>query len=195
MLRSALVVLPALLVAVATSACIIVIEDDDDRPRPPPWEPDAGYNVPDAFNPRPDAFYPPDALPGSVDARQRPDAGPIDGGSGPLLIVDTACAPAPTLPVEELAVSGDLASFVVEHGGGCGQHVYKVCWSGAFVQSSPVQAPLTVQHRGEDPCDAIVRQPLVLDLGVLSAAYRRAYQTERGTITLRFDGASARYEF
>jgi hypothetical protein len=189
MLRSALVALPALLLAVATSACIIVIEDDDDRPRPPPWEPDAGYNVPDASYPTPDASIP------SVDARQRPDAGAIDGGMDRALIVDTACSPAPTLPVEELEVNGDYASFVVEHGGGCGQHVYKVCWNGAFVQSSPVQAPLTVQHRGEDPCDAIVRQRLVLELGVLSEAYRRAYQTERGTIMLRFDRASARYEF
>jgi hypothetical protein len=195
MLRSALVALPALLVAAATSACIIVIEDDDDRPRPPPWEPDAGYNVPDAFIPRPDAFNPPDASIPSVDASPRPDAGPIDAGGGRLLIVDTACSPAPTLPVQELAVRGDLATFVVEHGGGCGQHVYRVCWSGDFLQSNPVQAALFVQHRGEDPCDAIVRQPLALDLGVLSAAYRRAYQTERGTIMLRLDGGSARYEF
>lgn len=189
MLRSALLALPALGLALATSACIIVIEDDDDRPRPPPWVPDAGY-APDASPAVPDASWP------SVDAQRRPDAGIIDGGAGPLLVIETACRPADEeLAPQELAVRGDVATFLVEHGGGCGRHVYSVCWDGAFAKSFPVQARLTIQRRGDDPCDAIVRQPLAVDLTRLSEAYRNQYQTETGTIVLRFDGASARYEF
>ena len=177
--RLGLLALPTLLLSFA--GCIIVIEDGDDEPGPGPRPPDAG-RAPDAYYPYPDA---------GTDA-----ATVVDAGS-PFYEVETGCAPADVLGPNVLEISGDVARIDIEHGGGCGQHVYRICWDGAFLESFPVQTRLSVQHRGDDPCDAIIRETLLIDLGNLRDAYRRAYQTRSGTISVGFQESAVRgrYDF
>jgi hypothetical protein len=158
-MRLASLLLPALLTAAA--GCIIVIDDDDEPGRPDPRPvPDAGWGS--------------------------PDAGPSDAGAA-TLPVELGCGRFDeTLPPLSVQISGDVAFVEVQHGGGCGEHAYRVCWDGSFLESSPVQVRLAVEHRGDDPCDAILQPTLIVDLTALRDAYRDTYQTWNGAISIGF---------
>jgi hypothetical protein len=89
--------------------------------------------------------------------------------------------------VDKLTLVNDEAQLAVTFGGGCEAHAFDLCWDGAFLESFPVQARLTLVHtRGaDDACKALVQRHLSFNLESLREAYRRGYPgTGPATISL-----------
>jgi hypothetical protein len=100
--------------------------------------------------------------------------GPDDDSDGmppartaPIVPVSRGCLQEPGLHIVTAAVVYGYAAIIAEHGGGCGEHTYKVCWDGLLGIGEPTQVALTVHDRTDDTCDALVRQPLLIDLAAL----------------------------
>jgi hypothetical protein len=87
--------------------------------------------------------------------------------TAPILPVSRGCLEEPSLFIRSASVVDTFATIVAEHGGGCGEHTYQVCWNGLFAVTDPPQVALKVHHRTEDTCEGLVRQPLVIDLAAL----------------------------
>jgi hypothetical protein len=118
-----------------------------------------------------------------------------------------ACAPAEIVPcnslspfesdpfdLESVSVNGDLLEVDVAYSGGCQPHYFRLCYAG-FLESSPVETNLRLQHDGQgDPCEAYPSETRVFDLSPLKADYRSSYGTDSGTIRLRL-GDGADYSF
>jgi hypothetical protein len=99
--------------------------------------------------------------------------------------------------VTDATIDGDVLRVTVEHSGGCGSHEYGSCWDGSFAESDPVQAWLQLDHLNiDDQCEAIVTQPLAIDLGPMRDAWIEAYQQPSGTLILHVaDWGSLDYTF
>jgi hypothetical protein len=148
------------------------------------------------------------ALASDTQATETPAPGP-SGGSDPVLIAVTDQEPAPIVQgcdpnlrrdpyrVLDARVTGDTLLLTVEYGGGCMKHTFTLCWSGAFLESNPVQVPLVLHHDAHgDRCLALVTRLLRFDLSSLKAEYRRSYRRPHGVINLRLNGrAPLRYTF
>jgi hypothetical protein len=99
--------------------------------------------------------------------------------------------------VTDAVIDGDTLLVTVEHSGGCGSHEYGSCWDGSFAESNPVQAGLQLNHLNiDDQCEAIVVQPLVIDLVPIRDAWIASYLEQHGTIILHVaDWGSLDYTF
>jgi hypothetical protein len=76
------------------------------------------------------------------------------------------------LTVLEGAVTDDTLTLMVYHGGGCGDHAYKLFWRGEFMESYPVQVNLYVQHiNHNDFCEALITRNVQFDVRVIAEAY------------------------
>lgn len=84
-------------------------------------------------------------------------------------------------------MGGDTLSFYAIYSGGCEAHEFIACWDGSFLESDPVQAPLNIVHIGNgDSCEALITEPISIDLTPLKEIYQSSYQTDSGTIILNF---------
>jgi hypothetical protein len=99
--------------------------------------------------------------------------------------------------VTDAVIDGDTLRVTVEHSGGCGSHQYGSCWDGSFAESDPVQAWLQLSHLNiDDQCEAIVVQPLVIDLVPMRDAWIDGYLEQHGTIILHIaDWGTLDYTF
>jgi hypothetical protein len=101
------------------------------------------------------------------DGNDDPDDGVPGATLAPILPVSGGCVDGPSLSFSSASIVDRFVTVIAEHGGGCGEHEYRVCWDGLYGISDPTTVALTVQHRTSDTCEARVRQPLVIDLAEL----------------------------
>ena len=89
------------------------------------------------------------------------------------------------LEILEARIEGDLLHLQVRYGGGCREHDFSLLFSGAFMESEPVQTRVTLAHDAHgDPCRALVGSRLQFDLGPLRRAYQQQYGRRSGTIVV-----------
>lgn len=87
-------------------------------------------------------------------------------------------------------IEGDTLSVSVAYGGGCEEHLFSICWDGAFAESDPVQVDLSLWHGGTpDMCEAMVYETRTFDLAPLKDAWHAGYGAGAGTITVHLEGA------
>jgi hypothetical protein len=82
-------------------------------------------------------------------------------------------------------ISSDVLSLLVQYGGGCKPHDFKLFGSRRFLESYPVQADVFLSHNANgDACKALISDSLRFSLQRLKETYQMSYG-ERGTILLR----------
>lgn len=92
--------------------------------------------------------------------------------------------PSDPATIESASVAGDALTVQVSYGGGCREHHFALYAPAVFLESLPVQTPLTLAHDAQgDPCRALVGKELRFDLTPLRLAYERSYGAG-GTIVL-----------
>ncbi|MEL6543453.1 MAG: hypothetical protein AAFQ82_02435 [Myxococcota bacterium] len=111
-------------------------------------------------------------------------------------IADNAFLASHPRPVSVSAsqVSKDTLNLAVQFAGGCGAHLFSLCWNGAngFLESNPVQTELRLLHTSDDTCNATMSGSLAFDLRELEAEFARAYP-QGDTLLLRLGGSTAVY--
>lgn len=103
-----------------------------------------------------------------------------------------------TVDVVDAELVGDLLTVTVQHGGGCEEWTYTLCWPDQlFLESNPVQVNLEVLATTPQPdmCDAFLTESFEQDLTPLKEAWQDAYQQESGTITVHIEDQTVEYNF
>lgn len=111
---------------------------------------------------------------------------PPAGGSAAVRVGSVpARLPSDPASVTSAAVHGDSLVLEVTFGGGCARHDFALYASGVWMESFPVQTPVSLAHDAHgDNCRALLSRELRFDLSPLADAYRRAYGGG-GTLVLR----------
>jgi hypothetical protein len=100
------------------------------------------------------------------------------------------------LTIVSATVEGDSLLLIVTYGGGCTRHALQLISETAWMESYPVQVRARVAHNaGGDPCEALIRRVLHIDLTPLKHEYQRSYQTLSGRIVLRLEGYTGTVEY
>lgn len=98
--------------------------------------------------------------------------------------------------LDGLAIAGDTLEITVSYSGGCEEHEFQLCWDGAFMESDPVQARLTLGHDAHgDACEAYLTETLIFGLEPLKQAWIDSYGGSTGTIILELGDQSLAYDF
>jgi hypothetical protein len=117
---------------------------------------------------------------------------------GPTIDLTRDCAAFDSDPLttQLVELDGDALRVDVSYGGGCKEHLFRVCWDGSFMESNPVQVALALQHESnDDPCDAALSSSLRIPLTPLRVAYAAGYGSDTGTMVVRLGEASATWNF
>ena len=101
------------------------------------------------------------------------------------------------LNVTPLYRADDALALTVQYGGGCFPHTFKLCYNGAFRESSPVQTSVwVVDTTGKpDSCLALPSQELVFDLTPLRELYTERYPGGPNTMILNLGRENVSYSF
>jgi hypothetical protein len=76
--------------------------------------------------------------------------------------------------IADLVVGGDRLKMDLQFFGGCGAHVFRMCWSGDIVQGDTPWVNIFVSHdSGGDPCKETQRVEVEFDLTPLRINGRR----------------------
>ena len=87
-------------------------------------------------------------------------------------------------------ITDDLLNISVSYSGGCEDHEFTLLASEAFLESFPVQLPVSIAHdANNDPCEAYPTENYRFDLTAIKTMYQEAYRQESGTIILRLKDA------
>lgn len=87
-------------------------------------------------------------------------------------------------------ITDDTLNISVSYGGGCKEHEFTLIASEAFLESFPVQLPVSIAHNANgDTCEAYPTENYRFDLTPIKTMYQEAYQQEAGTIILRLKDA------
>lgn len=82
----------------------------------------------------------------------------------------------------------DHLKLYAAYSGGCEEHEFSLSWSGAYLESDPIQVPLQFTHNSNlDVCEAFLEEILVFDLSPLKESYKKTYQTTHGELMLIID--------
>jgi hypothetical protein len=110
---------------------------------------------------------------------------------------DPSMRPEQNLNVDALYLAGDALALSVQLGGGCVEHSFKLCYSEAFKESSPVQADLWLVDRATepDPCDALLTRELAFDLSALREHYGATYPNGPSQMLLNVSREQLDYDF
>ena len=96
-------------------------------------------------------------------------------------------------------ITDDTLDISVSYSGGCKDHQFTLVVSDTFLESFPVQLPVSIVHNANgDTCEAYPTDNYRFDLTPIKNMYRIAYRQEAGTIILRLKNAPGRelvYEF
>jgi hypothetical protein len=127
--------------------------------------------------------------------------------AGSWTSTDRACQPLPKVErcsgveagapkARVLYLDGDALALEVGMGG-CADTTpaFKLCFDGSFAESFPVQTRLRIVADEPSACSAWTTQEQVIDLTPLRDAYRSAYQTSSGAISVGLPGDSVVYMF
>jgi hypothetical protein len=103
----------------------------------------------------------------------------------------------PGVQVKPIYRADDALALAVEYGGGCFEHTFKLCYSEAFAESSPVQTRLWLidQSAQVDSCLALITRELVFDLSPIRERYVSQYPGGPNTVRLNVDRSSVEYSF
>ena len=92
--------------------------------------------------------------------------------------------------VNDAAIAGDTLELSLSYAGGCARHVVTLVVSELFLESDPVQIPVSLAHDANgDPCEAWLTQEYEFDLTPIRNRYRQAYGDGPGRVVLLLDGA------
>ena len=92
--------------------------------------------------------------------------------------------------LNSVAIAGDTLSLNLSYAGGCTHHEFTLVVSEVFVESDPVQLPVSLPHDANgDSCEAWLTQEYEFDLTPIRDRYRQAYGDGPGRIALLLDGA------
>ena len=87
-------------------------------------------------------------------------------------------------------ITDDILNISVSYSGGCEDHEFTLVASEAFLESFPVQLPISIAHNANgDTCEAYPTENYRFDLMPIKTMYQKAYQQEAGTIILRLEDA------
>ena len=87
-------------------------------------------------------------------------------------------------------IDEDTLQINVSYGGGCEKHEMTLVASESFLESFPVQLPVSLAHNANgDNCEAWLTEDFNFDLTPIKTMYQEAYQQEAGTIILRLKDA------
>lgn len=120
------------------------------------------------------------------------------GGAPPTPLGSCDASAGNTVDVVGAEIEGDLLSLTVQHGGGCEEWTYTVCWPDQmFLESDPVQVNLELLATTPQPdmCDAFITETVEQDLTPLRDHWRDAYQAESGTIVIHIEDQTVEYSF
>ena len=88
------------------------------------------------------------------------------------------------------SINGDTLTINVSYGGGCEKHEMTLVVSESFLESFPVQLPVSLAHNANgDNCEAWLTEDHNFDLTPIKTLYQKSYQQEAGTIILRLKDA------
>ena len=92
----------------------------------------------------------------------------------------------PGLQVTPIYRANDSLALSVQYGGGCFEHTFKLCYSEAFAESSPVQTRLWLidESTQVDSCLALLTRELVFDLSPIRERYVSQYPGGPNTVRL-----------
>lgn len=118
----------------------------------------------------------------------------------PLPKIEACDPPAestPSLAITALYRADDAIALAANYGGGCFEHTFKLCYSEAFAESSPVQTQLWLldQSTETDACLALITRELVFDLTPLREKYTSQYPNGPNTIAMNLGKDQNLYEF
>jgi len=87
-------------------------------------------------------------------------------------------------------ITEDTLNTSVSYSGGCEEHQFTLVVSEAFLESFPVQLPVSIAHNANnDTCEAYPTENYRFDLTPIKTMYQNAYRQEAGTIVLRLKDA------
>ena len=87
-------------------------------------------------------------------------------------------------------ITDDTLNISVSYSGGCEAHEFTLVVSEAFLESFPVQLPVSIAHdANNDTCEAYPTENYRFDLTPIKTMYQEAYRQEAGTIVLRLKDA------
>ena len=94
--------------------------------------------------------------------------------------------------LNDAAIAGDTLSLNLSYAGGCARHEFTLVASESFLESDPVQLPVSLAHDAHgDSCEAWLTQHYEFDLRLLRDHYRRAYGDGPGRMVLLLEGVPA----
>ena len=92
--------------------------------------------------------------------------------------------------LNNVTITGDTLRLNVSYAGGCKTHQFTLVTSGAFLELTPVQLVISIDHNANgDPCQAYPTEDYHFDLNPIKTLYQEAYQQESGTIILLLEDA------
>ena len=92
--------------------------------------------------------------------------------------------------VNSATITDDTLSVSVSYSGGCEKHEFTLVASESFLESFPVQLPVSLAHNANgDTCEAYPTEKYQFDLTPIKNMYQEAYQQQAGTIILRLKDA------
>jgi len=88
-------------------------------------------------------------------------------------------------------ITDDMLDISVSYSGGCEAHAFTLVVSEAFLESFPVQLPVSISHNANnDTCEAYPTENYRFDLTPIKTMYQNAYRQDAGTIVLRLKDAA-----
>lgn len=87
-------------------------------------------------------------------------------------------------------ITDDMLTISVSYSGGCEEHQFRLVVSEGFLESFPVQLPISIAHdANDDTCEAYPTENYRFDLTPIKTMYQNTYRQEAGTIILRLKHA------
>ena len=87
-------------------------------------------------------------------------------------------------------ITDDMLDISVSYSGGCEAHAFTLVVSEAFLESFPVQLPVSIAHdANNDTCEAYPTENYRFNLTPIKTMYQNAYRQDAGTIVLRLKDA------
>ena len=94
------------------------------------------------------------------------------------------------LVLNTAAITGDTLELSLSYAGGCARHVVTLVVSERFLESDPVQLPVSLAHDANgDSCEAWLTHDYEFDLTPVRDRYRQAYADGPGRVVLLLDEA------
>ena len=101
--------------------------------------------------------------------------------------------------INAATIEDDTLRVNVSYSGGCETHEFTLVAEPMFLESFPVQLPVSIAHNANgDTCEASITEDHVFDLTPIKEAYQKSYRTDHDTIVLRLKDAPPsrlNYEF